>query len=286
MSGTLVRYGAMAAMRYRRPIMRAYRRRSRMGYAARAIGVAYRNRSTIRAGFKRTRKAMLARRSKKQRFSTTNIGESVGTSSTKRVIQLNSNPTAKNSRQLYVVDLTDIPHSPDNSINGRQRNIVNCRGIKLCLEVSNGNGSPLYFNMALLAAKDGLSGVQTTDFFRASGNQRATDFDQALTSLEFHCLPINVDKYTVLKHKRMRLVGTSQSSFIERSGKSYMNIEFYQKLKRQLRWDETSQTQPTSGGVFLVYWADVFQSDGGSTPVTGTYTVTERHICYFKEPCC
>lgn len=286
MSGTLVRYGAMAAMRYRRPIMRAYRRRSAYGLAARAAGVAWRNRRGIRAGFKRGRKAVLARKAKRQRFSTTNVGESVGTSSAKRVIQINSDPVAKNTRELNVVDLTDIPHSTDNSINARQRNVVNVRGVKLCMEVSNSNGAPLYFNMAILSAKDGVAGIQTANFFRASTGERAVDFDQTLTGLEFHCLPINVDKYTVLKHKRFRLIGTSQASFTERTGKSYMNLDFYMKLNRQLRWDQTSGIQPISGGVFLVYWADLFQASGGDTPVTGTYSITQRHITYFKEPCC
>jgi len=256
-----------------------YARRARMAY--RLGSYAYKNRRTI------GRVASYAYRATKRRkannFSRRNIGEPVGTGTTKRSATDSADNVLRNTRQQYVHSLSDIPEGTE--LDARQRRIVNLRGFKLCLEVKSIGPAPLYVNIAVLSPKGNAENVTVNDFFRSSqATDRARDFADDLNSNEFHCLPINADRYTILKHKRYRLIpGGTESGSVSQQGLSYMNVDWYIPLKRQLRYDGTTG-QPEAGAVSLVYWFDEFATSSGTASTTGIVQMSRRCVTYFKEP--
>jgi len=221
---------------------------------------------------------------RKKAFSPRNFGERVGTSTAKRAVTDDTQVITRDTRTLYNHSALDIPFGT--ALNQRERNIANVRGIKVCMEVKSLSNEPLYINVAMLAPKDGVNAVDTNNFFRSSDDTaRARDFDINLNSNEFHCLAINTDKYTILKHKRMRLIpqGAGTTTTVSLTGYSYMNLNWWIPLKRQIRWN-AGTNQPVSGEVQLVYWADQFHTPTGTTPVIGEFSVMRRCVAYFKEP--
>lgn len=269
-------------VRYQRRRFVGTARMVRMGAAARAARygsyglTAYTGYSIARAAYRRFRRA------KRSRFGRTNIGEPVGTGTSKRSVTLDQGPVNQDTRTLYSYDITDIP--PGSNIDQRERRIVNVRGFKICMEIKNTGSLPLYVNVAVLSPKGGKGGVNATDFFRSSDTERGRNLDPTLTSNEYHCLPINSDNYTILKHKRMRLVaGAGGGDTVSLNGYSYTNLNWWIPLKRQIRY-ESSGDSPDVGTCYLVYWFDQFGTGSGVLPVTGIATTSRRVVAYFKEP--
>jgi len=255
----------------------------RYGRAAATIGRAAR-------GYLRKRKYRAVRRSFKSNkrarlFSRTHVGESNGTTTAKVHIQdRNISPDLKDTRTLYSVSVCRIPQGTE--IDERLRRHINVRGFKMCWEVVNLTAIPVYLNVAVICPKQTTNdGIEETDFFRDQTSNRSQNFSTSLTALEFHCLPINTDDYTVLKHKRYRLApnGTS-TAFNPNAGASYKNIDWYVKLNRQVRYTGTESNKPTDGDVYVVYWCDRFGSASGSTAQSNTLQIYQRYLTYFREP--
>lgn len=284
MSGRIIRYGTMAART--NPYVRAGYAAYRYGpTAARAAGTIARwafNR--YRRRNKRSAKSMRRMRAaKKTRFSTRNIGHPVGAGTTKRVIQKETNPVTKDSRVLYTQNLTELGFGDD--INQRQRQLINLRGFKLCTHFRNDDDDPIYLNVAVVHGKLSEAAPTSVEFFRGNGNSRGVDFGSGLTPLQFHCLNINTDSYVILRHKRYIIKGKANTAtnYVDRSGKNYMTMKWWIPLKRQLRYESNASTQPTTGNVWLVYWADQIGATSGTASQLGVFTASERHITYFRE---
>jgi len=264
----------------------------RSAVAARKIQSAWRTalaRKTLRYGpptmrfAKRRARAMYRVAKRRKIFKPDN--SYAGSATTKRVvIQQDATGQLRADRTIFTTDLGAIPHNANNQINSRQRNLVNLRGTKICMEVANNVSAPLYFNIAVVVPKLDTT-VSATNFFRASGSERGSDFDAtSLTGLQFHCLPINSDKYRILYHKRYKLIGADNVTRVARQGKDYMTIMKYIKFKRQLRFDNTSTTTSEGGSPHMVYWASQFDSAATAGSTADVYTVTERFVSYFREP--
>ncbi len=218
-------------------------------------------------------------RAKRGRFSKTRIGEVVGSSNSKPRIQVrNSLALSRASRTLYSENLTVTDQGGNR--NERERGVINCRGFRICMAIRNNISEPLYVNVAVVSPKN-AGEITSANFFRASGQSRGSDFDNSKTGLEFHCLPLNTDKFAILKHKRYRLNNEESGSNI--TGKNYMNIDWYIKLKRQLRYDDTTTTSPIDGAVYLLYWCDRFFGQDSNIPVGASMSTMERHIMYFHD---
>lgn len=269
--GALYGYRASKRMRMAGGIAgHIYRNRGAYYRAARTIGRAWRRRS---------------RRGRKRIFSRTQIGERVGTTTAKAVYTANI-PKILDTRTLYQTEITSLPQKASfGENNTRLRQIANVRGFKVCMEVRNQSENPMYFNIAVISPKDSNAVVSEPGFFRGyTQSNRSVDFSTGRSSNEFHCLPINADKYTVLKHKRYRLIPVNQAQTVynDHSGHNYMNIGFYTRLKRQVRYQENGVTE--SGKCYLVYWCDEFLSSAGTPSVSEQMQVNEKVVTYFKEP--
>lgn len=168
----------------------------------------------------------------------------------------------------------------------RERDTAVIKGFKVCMEVQNTNVTePMYYNVAVLVPRDEI-GTDSDDFFRAQGGTSRTDnFDPAsLSANELHCLPINTDKFIILKHKRFRLSRNNANSNDTMS----CNVDFYMPINRQLRWDDATGTPRKD--IFLVRWASFFGRTAGTAAASGqndtseTYQQSCRVVTYFADP--
>ena len=226
---------------------------------------------------------------KKPMFRRSNYGgKAPGTASSKRNTPINDvAPTLVATKVLRSFNLCDVPHSDTNNINTRQRHLVNFRGFKLCMEVSNVEDVPIYFNVAMVTVKANTAPT-AFEFFRGSGQNRALDFGGAtVNGLEYHCLPLNADKFNILWHKRYTLnpgFSTTPTVYKSDSGKSFFTIKKYTKFNRQLQYANNADVIPESGGVWLIYWASVFGSSDVSPSLPNALSISTRVVAYYREP--
>lgn len=260
---------------------------ARYRYAWQAGRTAYYLGSRYGPGAVRAGKKIYRWYKKKSRFSRRRIGEPVGSSNCKRACPMNTNPTAINTRNLYSSNLTAIPRNSTaiDGINTRQRDVINVRGFKIRMEVASAtNGVRGWcFHWAVISPKD-KQNLDTDDFFRNDGDNRAVTFSTALSSLEMNTLHINTDRYTILKHRKFYLAPASSVSTTAQANtvNSWHYVNHWIPLKRQLRFDRESST-PESGSVYLVYWYDGANSLKGSNEIPGQVTVAVNNVVYFRE---
>lgn len=279
-------FGGPTAVARRRIVRRARSRLTRrMVYASlgRRIGYAGARYYPYAAGAYGAYRAVKYIRARRSRFGRSNVGEAVGTGTSKVRVYQNTSTENLSTRTLYSDELTNIPAGDER--NERERNLVNLRGFKICATVYTRGSVPLYVNLAVLAPKVNQNPPATENFFRNPGQQRGQNFSNALTAMEFHCLAINTDKYTVLRHKRYRLGQAATSTQFETHGgnPSYMNINWWIPMKRQLRYEDRTNDSPVDGICFFTYWFDRLNANGGSSPFAEVSM--QRYITsYFRDP--
>jgi len=246
------------------------------GYAMRAFR---RNHGMYGRVAKRTARRVYRAR-KRRRFRAPN--PTSGTATAKRTEISNDNgPVARLTKSLNQVNLAAISHSANNTIDERQRNILNLRGVKMCLEVHNTQDDPLYYNCAVIVPKLSPS-VSATGFFRGNGADRDVTFGTSLTGLQLHCLPINADKHYVLWHKRYKLNPISNTGYQAASGKSYMTIKKYLKFKRQVRYSDNADTLPEGGVPYFISWCSLYGEASGAG--VSALAEAKHFVTYFREP--
>jgi hypothetical protein len=175
-------------------------------------------------------------------------------------------------------------NTTDNSIDQRNRDLANIRGLHITFELLNETAAPLYFNWALVHPKAADLLVTSDGFFRGEGNNRGLDFSTSLSAMDFHLRAINSDKYVVLKHKRMMLnfsgsVGVNYQSGV---GKNWAKFQSFTKINRQVRFDGETPL-PINGQVFLVYWADQFMNVETSAALANAFRISRCITCFFRE---
>jgi len=222
------------------------------------------------------------------RYARRRIGHKKNKSNSKRQL-IKQDPVAQPSDTLNQNILTNLGSAATLSRNTRETDSVNIAGWKICLNFRNNSDQPLYVNVAVVSPKDQLTAsIPTSDFFRSDASQRGINFDDAgLNALQKHCMAINTDLYNILWHKRFKLAGQYDSSpgpdpsHFSSGYPSYMTMEKFVPLKRQLTFDNTA-SQAADDTVWLVMWHN-HQHDGtGITPasnlVVGKYITT-----FFRE---
>jgi hypothetical protein len=234
------------------------------------------------SGVKRKR-AWMAKSARKYRR--THFGERVGKQGCKRDLTLNTQGDYE-TRTQYIRQMTEIAQTSINDIRLRQRDIINFRGFKACLEIFNQLDQPLYFIWAVVSKKQDTD-TTVTDFFRnmGSADARGRTFSTSLSANEFHCLPINSDKYHVYVHKRMLLGPRStNANFYDPNRANYRTFNHYEAVRRQVRFTGQSENEFISN-LEVVWWCDAFYAPGGTAAyTTGAVKVSERYITYWKEP--
>lgn len=278
-------YNSKHWMRYstamrRRPVRPIYITRRRLTSAKRAIITPVRSVKRARM----SNRGATSRRTRSRAFSRRNIGEPIGSSNVKTVINTAGGPLS--SRTLGQYDLTLIGENQTES--GRERHQINCRGLKIDLNMYNlngpgvagGNPNLVFVNIAVLAQKNAATGnVPTDDFFRAIKNndERAVNFSVDLTSEEFRNLPINTDLYTVLKHKRYVL-----RPYLSGVDKYWKTINWYIPIKRQLVYENTANTS-CRNKIHLCIWCDKINEPAGSAASGNQINFQFRTTTYFRD---
>lgn len=249
-------------------------------------------RGAARYGYRRFKRSFNSRKARRetakrrqQRARARKIGHRRTQGTAKTSVQ--KQPTVQNldTRNLEVIPCTEIQHTVANQSNRRQRNIVYIRGIKICMQLKNLlPNDAVTVNWALVAPKDGTN-VTTDAFFRSAGeNVRSKDFSNALTNNEFHCLPINPDKLVILTHKRFKLDGSSTASGIRSLSPNFRQIDHYQEIKRQLRYETTTDNTTEKHPIYMVMWVDKFLEESGVIGFADAVSRSLKIITYFSEP--
>lgn len=220
---------------------------------------------------------------KKRRVDGSNkVGDPMGKSEANRALVRTSSVAGRATRTLYSGDLIDINRATDHEIDERHRDIINLKGVKVCLEIKNNLDSPLYFNFAVVVPKYDQSQnfVPTNDFFRNNQNGRGTDFSTGLSSLEFHCLPINADIYTILYHKRCLLGPDGGATFNSAGPPNFMVLSKWIGVNRQIRFENND---PVNGRIQYVFWADSMEKAPADPSVINAFTISEHHVAYYRN---
>jgi len=211
-----------------------------------------------------------------------------GTADTKRVEAVMDLYQDEPMVTLKANNVLQIPKDATgaDAMDTRERDSAVVKGFKLCMEVANQNTTlPMYFNLAVVVPRD-TTAITGTSFFRAqSGDGRTEDFDPTLLSAnELHCLPINTDRYVVLKHTRTKI---EPNQVVARGGQ-YKNIDFYMPIQKQFRWDGATSTPRKD--IFVVFWASYFGRTPGTLAASNqndtseNFSYHQRIVTYFGDP--
>lgn len=252
--------------------------------AASTIARAYRSYYRYRG---RTRSRYRSRSTARKQPARVRIGHPVGTSTSKyrqtaqRAIDIGD---PLNDRTLYAFDLTGIPQGEEPT--QRERDLINLRGFKVCMEVVNTSDAPLYFNFAIISPKTDVN-LNPIEFFRSYSDNRGTDFESPnISSLDYHCRPINTDVFNILHHKRYVLTTKSNLEKGEVfAGNASIRVMRYFPVRRQVRYrrqlegDGDFCTTP----IFFVFWAAI-AGFGTETEPQFAFRTDTRVVTYFREP--
>lgn len=215
------------------------------------------------------------------------VGEPIGSSTAKSNFSRWVDTSLFGTRALnfHVINTT----SAGTAINQRERTMINWRGTRICMFFRNtGNTNPINLNIAILCPKStGAGNVPVaTEFFRGDTSSRALDFGVTLSANEFRCRPINSDEYNILRHKRYTLAQSIPSGSGWNNGtlKNFVQIKWFIKAKRQIRYSASDGNTPTEGACYLVYWADFVGSPSGTAQTPNQISTNIDTTVYFRDP--
>ena len=214
------------------------------------------------------------------------IGEPVGSGGAKRSIQLHD-VTDFPTKTLYSHEVTEIGKSSINSINQRQRDIINLRGVKYILELNSTSNDlrPSIVNYAMISPKGGAnvrdpvtpSSVTTVDFFRGFQTTRSQNFADTFSSVYLNQGVINSDKYNILMHKKCFIGGGNDTT------PRAKHITGYIPVNRQIRYDDGAINSCNSP-IFFVAWQSFITDLATNSATPAVMSIAFERICYFKEP--
>ena len=243
----------------------------------------------------RWHKRRQALRQKKRQFTLVDVPQP-GTNTAKKHKGQYTNFVNQNfeSRVLHTEpDVIDIPYdnqpnTTGNSLNTRNRMTVNLRGIKICFHMINLTHEHLTFHFAIVHNRRNNNEPSTTDFYRNDGrigNERSIPFSAELTGMDHHCLNLNTDKWTVIKHYKFHVhrnanTGTQYNEHM----KNFVHFEKYLKLNKQIRFDDLAGATDYSPKLQILHWADSCVSPANATSVNNAYSLGINTITYFRDP--
>jgi len=195
-----------------------------------------------------------------------------------------ANNGQNDTRLLASGSLTEIAAGTD--IDQRERHNVQLSGFKVRGEIVNLIGSPLYVNVAIVHNRDS-GNTFANEFFRNSANVRGIDFSTALSSLELHGLPLNTDKFAVIKHERFLLApnaGTASGPISNGQSEYYTTFDEYVKVDRNLQYDGAGPGDiDAASNIHLIWWCDEMATAAGSTAVPNACTFNWNVIAFHHD---
>lgn len=240
-----------------------------------------------------TRARTRQKKTKKQIFSTANVGYSKTSTKLVKTSQVADITTNIVTRQLTWAasnfNLTGIALMTgvaDESYK-REKNVVFLKGFTIDMQITNPHVNAITMNFAILAPKNHTAGaIGLGDFFRSKvdgPDGRGHDFAIAYNNMDLSRNPINSDHHTVLMHRRTLLNGYNNSGLATTtSGKNYRVIHLYKKINREIRYEDNACTTP----IFFVMWFDDFCAIGGTASTSygvGTPCVNLRLFNHWQE---
>lgn len=195
------------------------------------------------------------------------------------------------SNSLIDLNVISIPRktTTEQDLDTRETDIIYLSGFKVNLAVLTNYSvnNPLYFNVALISTKAGVSTFTGDDLFTSGGGTtRSYDFDNVnYTTLERHQDPINSDKYVCHWHERHVIAPKDAAHYATGELTPFKVITKYVPIQRQIRFDTASGTsnQPQ----FRMIWWVGIAGEGFSDPIVETADVikTEHSVtAYYREP--
>lgn len=227
-------------------------------------------------------KATVRAKKAKHRAGTADLGHDASMQENRRNGRLQPIVTQLN-KTMYQTAIIQIEKNVagDEAINKRSRDVITHKGSKLCFTAKNILDVPVYFNWAVVIPK-AQTVVDNTNFLRGNGVERDVALNNALSSLEMKCLPINTDLYTVVKRKSMVIYPDSDKptgAGTESKGRDLRVWEEYIKTNRKLYFNGDISTPLQN--MYMVWWCDYYGSPLGST--SNTVQIEWKIVDYFHD---
>lgn len=240
-----------------------------MERAANTIGRAYRTYKKVRGKYKGFNRARIGLKPTEPTNAKTHQAS-------------NDDADLKSTRTLYNYDLTNIPLAT--GINARLRQQVYLAGVNICFQWENEGSQPYTMNFAVVHDKqsnNSVTSVNTNDFFRTIGaTSRNTDFSITLTNNEMHCLALNTDRFTVLKHVRELIAPPGTPTVYSTNRESYGQMNMYIPIKRKVTYEDNH----CQSKIWVLYWFDRFQAPAGEVVASNVVKISQHFKVYFREP--
>ena len=223
------------------------------------------------------------KRGKRKRRKTQEVGADIGRPANyneSRRRDRQQGVTVWSNKTMQTEALIDVEKNVagDEAIQKRNRDTIHHKGSKICFSVKNILKVPVMFNWAVVVPKANNT-VSPIDILRGNGAERDVTLNNALTFMDLRCLPINTDRYRVVKHKKMLIQPDSDKGADQSEGRDFRLIEEYIKTNRQLFFDGSS-AKPLQN-MWMVWWCDYYNSPTGSTAATIQYSW--RIVDYFND---
>ena len=191
-----------------------------------------------------------------------------------------SPPTSIANKELEFEPLIRVEKdvAASENITKRQRDTLHHKGVKVCFMCKNTRKQALFLNWAIVLPK-AANTIGSLDLLRGDDQERDHPIDQNSTTMDLRCLPINTDRYIVLKHKRKTILPDSDKGTTSTEGRDLVVIEDYIKTNRQVFFDGDN-AEPLQN-MFMVWWVDYYGAPVGVK--TASCEVSWKIINYFKE---
>jgi len=217
-------------------------------------------------------------------------GDPIGSATEHKRWETNVASTYITTRSLLTRDLLAIPRNStsENVIGKRNGEIVDVKGVKLCMEYWNNANLPAFIRFAIVSRKDSNAPPSELGFFRGVSDTRGSDLDIANSSLDLQTRVINSDVYTVHHEwiQRMDSAMSSTNTYHPTSHANWGSFEKYFSVNRRFFFSgDNNAAFPENGNLYLVYWADLHMKAGGSPPSSLSVKVAFRTVAYYSEPC-
>ena len=209
------------------------------------------------------------------------LGKPSGHSENKRTDQ-QVGATSLNNKVLSFQSLIRVEKdvSGDENIAKRSRDTIHHKGVKICFMAKNRLKEPLFFNWAIVIPK-ATNAINAADILRGDDTERAQGIDNNRTYMDLRCLPINSDRYRIVKHKRFTILPDSDKDITNpNEGRDMRVVEEYIRTDRQLFFEGDISLPLTN--VWMIWWCDFYGSAPGGVQIP-SMDYSFKLVNYFKE---